>query len=125
MDGRALLVVLAATATAAATGSLFSPGAWYAGLDKAPWTPPGWVFPVAWTVLYVAMAVAAARVAPLSGAGLALALFALQIALNTLWTPVFFGAHRTGAGLIILGCSGLPLRPCWRRSGGLIGLPVC
>ncbi|MCB2149798.1 MAG: tryptophan-rich sensory protein, partial [Rhodobacteraceae bacterium] len=81
MDWATLLVFLAATAVAAATGALFSPGEWYAGLDKAPWTPPSWAFGVVWTALYVAMAYAAARIAGLPGAGLALALFALQIAL--------------------------------------------
>lgn len=102
MDWRVLAIFLAAVAVAAATGSLFSPGDWYADLDRAPWTPPGWAFPVVWTLLYLAMAVAAARIADRPGAGLALALFALQIALNTLWTPVFFGAHRTGAALVII-----------------------
>lgn len=102
MDWRVLVILLASVAVAAATGSLFSPSDWYANLNRAPWTPPGWVFPVVWTALYVMMAIAAARVANLPGAGVALALFALQIALNTLWTPVFFGAHRVGAGLVII-----------------------
>lgn len=102
MDWRVLVIFLTSVTVAAATGSLFSPSDWYANLNRAPWTPPGWVFPVVWTTLYIMMAIAAARVANLPGAGVALALFALQIALNTLWTPVFFGAHRTGAGLVIL-----------------------
>ena len=113
MDWRVLAICLAAVAAAAATGSLFSPGSWYAGLDRAPWTPPGWVFPVVWSLLYLAMAVAAARVADRPGAGLALALFALQITLNTLWTPVFFGIHRAGAALLILGC-------LWLAVGGML-----
>lgn len=104
MDWRVLVIFLASVAVAGATGSLFSPSDWYANLNRAPWTPPGWVFPVVWTALYIMMAIAAARIANLPGAGVALALFALQIALNTLWTPVFFGAHRTGVGLVILCC---------------------
>ena len=48
------------------------------------------------------MAFAAARVAMMPGSGLALALWALQIALNTLWTPVFFGLRRLRAGMVIL-----------------------
>ena len=96
-------VFLAAAATAAASGAFFKPGAWYQSLVRPRWTPPGWVFPVVWTTLYILMAWAAARVAGLPGAGLALGLWGLQIALNTLWTPVFFGARRKGAALAILG----------------------
>lgn len=93
---------LLACAAAGATGIFFQPGAWYAGLQKPGFTPPGWVFPIAWTTLYVLMAWSAARLAGLPGAGTVLALWALQIALNTLWTPVFFGAHRLGAAMLIL-----------------------
>lgn len=94
MDWMVFLICFAACAAAGTTGAAFPPGAWYEELDRPSWTPPNWLFPVAWTTLYVAMSVAAARVAPLEGAGLAMALWALQIALNTLWTPVFFGLRR-------------------------------
>lgn len=96
------LVFLAASGAAAAGGSFFKPGAWYLSLVRPSWTPKGWVFPVVWTTLYVASAYAAARVATVPGAGMALAFWGLQIALNTLWTPVFFGAHRMGAGMAII-----------------------
>ncbi|MBA1147124.1 tryptophan-rich sensory protein [Ectothiorhodospiraceae bacterium WFHF3C12] len=99
-----LLAFLGACAAAAATGALFSPGSWYRGLDKPAWTPPDWLFPVAWTLLYLAIAVAAWRVA-YSGAAvvpLALAVWACQIALNAIWTPVFFGLRRLRGALVIL-----------------------
>ncbi|WP_211274118.1 tryptophan-rich sensory protein TspO [Thioclava marina] len=95
---------LLASAAAAATGIIFKPGDWYLGLNKPGFTPPNWVFPVAWTYLYVSVAYAAARVAGVEGSQIALALFAVQIALNTLWTPVFFGAHRLGMGMAVLAC---------------------
>ena len=57
---------------------------------------------MAWTTLYLLMAFAGARVALAPENGLALALWALQIALNTLWTPVFFGLRRMRAGLVVL-----------------------
>ncbi|OOY09124.1 TspO/MBR family protein [Thioclava sp. F36-7] len=98
------LLFLVASAAAAATGIIFKPGAWYVGLKKPGFTPPNWVFPVAWTYLYVSVAYAAARIAPEAGSQIALALFAVQIALNTLWTPVFFGAHRLWLGLLVLIC---------------------
>lgn len=100
------LTYLAACLAAGATGALFNPGDWYASLRKPTWTPPNWLFPVAWTTLYLCMSLAATRIAGLSGTGAdvgqALALWALQIALNTLWTPVFFGLRRMGAGLVVL-----------------------
>ena len=104
MSWLTLLVFLAACAAAAATGAMFQPGHWYRGLRKPAWTPPDWLFPIAWTALYIAIAVAAWRVA-YSGAGivpLALALWAWQIALNTLWTPVFFGLRQIRAGFVVL-----------------------
>ncbi|MCV2867376.1 tryptophan-rich sensory protein [Defluviimonas sp. WL0002] len=97
-------VFLLASGAAAATGVIFKPGAWYESLKKPSWTPAKWVFPVVWTSLYLLMAWAAARVAVLPENGLAMALFAAQIALNTLWTPVFFGGHRIGLGLAVLVC---------------------
>ena len=57
---------LALVAAVAFTGGRWTetgPGSWYAGLDLAPWTPPGWLFGAAWTLLYVLMAVAAWDVA--------------------------------------------------------------
>ncbi|MEL6689208.1 MAG: TspO/MBR family protein [Pseudomonadota bacterium] len=103
MDLTVFLVYLAACCAAAATGSLFPPDKWYfEDLTKPGWTPPPWLFPLAWSVLYIASAVAAARVAFVEGAALATALWALQIALNTLWSPVFFGLKRLGAALIVL-----------------------
>jgi benzodiazapine receptor len=102
MDWTLFVIFLGACLAAGATGALFEPGEWYRGLRKPTWTPPDWLFPVAWTTLYLLMSVAAARVAPLEGSQYAMAFFALQIALNTLWTPVFFGLKRMGAGMVVL-----------------------
>ncbi|MTH63013.1 tryptophan-rich sensory protein TspO [Paracoccus shanxieyensis] len=96
------LIFLLACGAAATTGILFQPGAWYEGLRKPGFTPPNWAFPVTWTTLYVLMAWAGARLAGLPGSGMALALWGAQIALNTLWTPVFFGARRMAAGMAII-----------------------
>ena len=100
----ALAGFLAATFAAATTGSLFRPGPWYRTLRKPGWTPPDRLFPVAWTVLYIAMAVAAWRVAlaggPLSRPGLAF--WSCQLVLNALWSPVVFGLNRLRAGLVVI-----------------------
>lgn len=102
MDWSTFPVFLVASLAAGATGIVFKPGPWYDALRKPWFTPPPWAFPVVWTYLYLSVAYAAARTAALPGSQLALALFAAQIALNTLWTPVFFGAHRMGPGMAIL-----------------------
>jgi tryptophan-rich sensory protein len=99
-----LAAFLAATFGAGVTGAAFPPGPWYRTLRKPAWTPPDWLFPIAWTALYVAMAVAAWRVA-LSGsdwAAAGLALWSWQIVMNALWSPIFFGLRRLGAALAAL-----------------------
>ncbi|MGS4920038.1 MULTISPECIES: tryptophan-rich sensory protein TspO [Mameliella] len=106
------LIFLLACFAAGATGGMFPPGDWYRSLDKPRWTPPDWVFPVAWTTLYLLMAFAGARVALAPDNGLALAFWALQIALNTLWTPVFFGLRRMRAGLVVLSALWLAVAAC-------------
>lgn len=79
--------------------------AWYQALVKPALTPPGWVFPVAWTTLYILLGVALAMILNARGArgrAAAVALFAAQFALNLAWTPLFFGAHRVTAALLVI-----------------------
>ncbi|AAZ35318.1 tryptophan-rich sensory protein [Pseudomonas savastanoi pv. phaseolicola] len=96
------LIFLLACSAAAATGIIFKPGAWYESLQKPSFTPPNWAFPVVWTVIYLLLAWAGYRLTLLPGSQIVLALWAAQIALNTLWTPVFFGANRIVAAMVIL-----------------------
>jgi benzodiazapine receptor len=81
--------------------------AWYGALIKPQLTPPGWVFPVAWTVLYILIGLALAMILNARGAALrsvAVALFVAQFVLNLAWTPLFFGAHQVHtATFVILG----------------------
>ncbi|MBC6438560.1 MAG: tryptophan-rich sensory protein [Rhodobacteraceae bacterium] len=102
MDWSVFAIFLAACCAAAATGSMFSPGSWYRGLDKPFWTPPNWVFPVVWVFLYLSSAFAATRVAVLDATAHAMAFWAMQIAFNTLWTPVFFGLRQIKAAFFIM-----------------------
>jgi hypothetical protein len=55
---------------ASITGAVFKPGVWYEKLDKPGWTPPDWLFPVAWLVLYIMMAVAAWLIWDFAGIGI-------------------------------------------------------
>jgi tryptophan-rich sensory protein len=95
-------IFLLACCAAAATGVIFKPGAWYESLQKPSFTPPNWAFPVAWTTIYLLLAWAGYRLTLLPGSETVLALWAAQIALNTLWTPVFFGANRIVEAMVIL-----------------------
>ena len=100
MDWSLFVIYLFACGAAAATGAMFPTGPWYQALRKPWWTPPNWMFPVVWMTLYLLMAAAAARAATVEGAALGLALWSVQIAFNTLWTPVFFGLRRMRASLV-------------------------
>jgi len=101
-----LLVVGGGLAIGAAT----APGDWYAGLAKPSFNPPGWVFGPVWTLLYILIAVAGWRVwqreRPRGRAHLfrspAMRLWAAQLVLNFLWSPVFFTAHRIDLALVIV-----------------------
>lgn len=104
MDWTLFLTYLGACGAAAATGAMIQPGEWYDSLKKPAWTPPRWVFPVAWTTLYILMSLAGMRIAQVQDNGQAVALWSLQIALNTLWTPVYFGLHRIRAAMVVMVC---------------------
>ncbi|MCB0755081.1 MAG: tryptophan-rich sensory protein [Flavobacteriales bacterium] len=78
-------------------------GEWYQSLNKAPWTPPGWVFGAAWTTIMLCfsiyMAYAWQEIEPTK---LLITLFSVQWILNVFWNPVFFKFHQVGAGLLII-----------------------
>ncbi len=87
---------------AASSGALFPPDDWYWALQKPSWTPPNWVFPVVWTVLYLVIAYAAWRVWALAGLGPAIAAWGVQLLLNAGWSAVFFGLRSPRLALIEL-----------------------
>ena len=103
MNWALFLIFLAACISPAISGALFRPGKWYRDLGKPPWTPPNWVFPIVWAFLYLAMSIAAARVAALPDFGQAIAFWCLQLTINTLWSGVFFGLRRMALGGVIIG----------------------
>ncbi len=92
---------------ALALGGFFTgkgvPSEWYAGLAKAPWTPPGWVFGFAWTTIMVCFAVYMAYLWPeMENKQILVGLYALQWVLNVAWNPVFFYFHQITAGLVVI-----------------------
>ncbi len=92
---------------AGSIGSLFTmpsiPG-WYTGLNKSPLNPPSWVFGPVWTTLFALMGLAAYLVWRTGWSQpvvkTALILFVAQLALNVLWSVLFFGMHNPGLAFI-------------------------
>lgn len=82
--------------------------AWYAGLNKPWFNPPGWIFAPVWTLLYILMAVSFFLIwkggLSESERRHAAIAFGVQLFLNALWTPVFFGLRLPGTafGVIII-----------------------
>ncbi|WFE69951.1 tryptophan-rich sensory protein [Halomonas sp. M1] len=99
----ALLVSLLLVGATATTGARFRPDGWYRELRKPSWTPPDIVFPIAWGILYLLMAIAAWRVymadaSPLRTAGLVV--YGLQLVANAAWSWLFFGRKQIGAAWV-------------------------
>lgn len=129
-DWLGLLVALAACYGAAAIGTQFTPGEWYAGLVKPSWNPPSWLFAPVWTVLYGMMAVASWLVWRTRAAvRTALTLFALQLVLNATWSWLFFGLERPDlafADIVLLWLALLATTAAFfriRAAAGILMLP--
>jgi benzodiazapine receptor len=107
-----LIIFLTINFGALAVGGFFTgKGArsdWYIGLAKAPWTPPGWVFGFAWTMIMICFSVYMAYLWPINeNKKILIALFIFQWILNVSWNPTFFYYHNVLLGLIII--SGLTI----------------
>ncbi len=86
-------------------GAVTTPGAWFDQLLKPSFNPPAWVFAPVWTALYIMIAIAGWRAwkrsREASRNGL-LMLWGVQLALNFLWSPTFFAAHRIDLALAVI-----------------------
>jgi len=92
-------------------------GSWYSNLDKAPWTPPGWVFGVAWTTIMICFAIYMAQLTKVNTSRSVLILFGVQLFLNVIWNYIFFNQHLVLVGLVeivlLLGVVGYFLFAYW------------
>ncbi len=107
-----IIIFLIINFTGLAIGSIFTNSGvssdWYAELNKAPWTPPGWVFGAAWTLIMICFSVYMAYLWPkVENRVLLTILFALAVVLNIAWNPVFFYFQQVGLGMVTI--SGLTL----------------
>lgn len=90
----------------ASSGVFFRPGTWYEALQKPWWRPPNWLFGPAWSVLYLTISVAGWlvwRKAGFQGAGLALGVYFVHLAINAAWSGLFFGLRRMDLALVDVG----------------------
>lgn len=102
-----LVIAVTISQLAGLIGSVFTISAiplWYATLVKPALTPPAWVFGPVWTTLYALMGIAAFLIwkegLNRREVKIALGIFIGQLALNTLWSIIFFGLHNPGAAMI-------------------------
>jgi translocator protein len=98
-----LILFLGIASGAVANSGFGNP--WFAALAKPDSMPPGWVFGLVWTFLYILIGVALAMILyarGASGRGIAIGLFVLQFLLNLAWSPTFFAAHKVGVALAII-----------------------
>lgn len=104
-----LLISILVCEGAGVIGSFFTRRAipeWYAVINKPAFNPPNWVFAPVWTILYALMGVAAFLVwrkgLKAAGTRSALGVFIVQLALNSLWSIVFFGFRSILGGLVVI-----------------------
>lgn len=125
-----VLCFIAASIGGAVTGPKID--SWYAILTKPSFNPPNWIFGPVWTTLYLMMALAAWlvwRERGWAGAKGPLTLFAVQLALNVLWSCLFFGLESPGLAfvevLVLWAAIAATMAAFWLRSkpAGLLFLP--
>jgi len=75
---------------------------WYLYLNKAPWTPPGWVFGFAWTFIMICFSIYMAFLYKVKIENKIAILFIIQFILNVSWNYIFFNQHLIGMGLLVI-----------------------
>jgi len=101
-----IFIFLIINFSALAIGSIYTKtavmGRWYTQINKAPWTPPGYMFGLVWSIIMVCFALYMACLWSKVSQKNLLKLFAIQWILNVGWNPVFFYFEKPVIGLIIL-----------------------
>ncbi len=104
-----LIIYLVLNFAALGIGGLFTAkavnGPWYLALQKAPWTPPGWVFGAAWTLIMITFSFFMAKITPEISSDLfksIIIIYIFQWILNVIWNPIFFKYHQMLLGLLVI-----------------------
>jgi len=105
-----LIISIVICNSAGFIGSIFTTSAiptWYSSLEKPSFNPPNWVFGPVWTTLYTLMGISAYLVwrqgIHNSQVKTALIIFGIQLFLNAIWSPIFFGLRALFAALVVIG----------------------
>lgn len=105
---------------------------WFVALERPDWFPPGAAFGIVWTILYALIGIAVALILDArraSGRARALLLFAVQLAMNLAWSPLFFAAHQVTAAfwlmVVLLVTATATAAAFWpiRRAAAVLMLP--
>ncbi len=104
-----LIIFLLLNFLALAIGSMYTSigvsSEWYLGLNKAPWTPPGWFFGMAWSTIMLCFSIYLSYLWPLvKNKKKMIGLFSIQWFLNTGWNPCFFYFQNAISGMVIITC---------------------
>lgn len=74
--------------------------AWYTSLNQAPWTPAGWVFGAAWTLIMVCFSIYLYYLFSFRKSKFVIIIYSIAVLLNISWNYIFFNQHLTSIGLI-------------------------
>ena len=77
-------------------------GEWYTNINKAPWTPPGWVFGAAWSTIMLCFSYYMAKLFILGDKKKVIVHFSIQFFLNVIWNYIFFNKHLIALGLVCI-----------------------
>ncbi len=66
---------------------------WYNSLNQAPWTPPGWVFGLSWTVIMLCFSIYLTYLFTLRNSKFVIAVYSVAVLLNVSWNYIFFNQH--------------------------------
>ncbi|TYC10576.1 tryptophan-rich sensory protein [Bizionia gelidisalsuginis] len=102
-----LIIFLVLNFTALGVGGLLAgkgaSSVWYASINKAPWTPPGWVFGAAWVTIMICFSIYLAYLWPTTeNKTLLIGLLVIQYLFNIAWNPIFFRYHNISLGLFVI-----------------------
>lgn len=109
MNIKAMIIFFILNFGALGLGGFFTgdgvPSEWYQELNKAPWTPPGWVFGAAWTSIMVCFSIFLGLVwSKTENRNRLIFIYGLQWMLNVIWNPIFFKFHMVLLGLVVITC---------------------
>ncbi len=75
---------------------------WYTSLNQAPWTPPGWVFGAAWTLIMICFSIYLTYLFSIRKSKFVIAVYTIAVLLNVSWNYIFFNQHLTNIALVTI-----------------------